>query len=1383
MATKKTQAARGGKAARKTASTSPGEGRFCSVLGVILLAMGVFAGYLVWMDGGASGPANQTIALLREGLRGIAGMISYVMPVMLGAMGVIVMFVGRKRVRPLRALFICVGALVFCGVWHVFVARDIAQTMLTDSYREFIKASYEEGVRTCRGAGALGALTSWHLYKLLDVWGAAIALICVLLIIAVCLSRTSMREVGQALTERISGGMDEYRERRQVRGREKAELRAQSLERRVAREERERELRQQRRLNMEQERERRLDAEQRRRELERRRRELERQDMPRAGEYDDDDEMTSQARPSRLHAPRRAAGRGARAGAEHEHGAAAPATDAPPWDEPAQDAPDADAAVESEQSGAQAHPAQPRPEVRPVAEEALESAKSRSRGDMEAYNQALREHMAQEGVPMFLDKRVPGRALTSAGVAPLNTAEQSPEAASAAARMVFRGYDEPGKARVDDDSVYMASGYTMSRPPESTAGVLDLSAAQWQEPQTTRVDELIRAGRAQAAAPAEPGEPTLRPLRHERDYAQDARRAAHGSSAVRRIAGSRLRDEALRAESMQEGANAQAAAHVDVRPLDEVPAARSDVPEWAAPAPAAREVAEFGYGAAQAGQAAGAPGGAARGYSPAPGSAYAAGTGYDHGMPYERYGEPYSVPGDVHGDAARPAPQAQSAGWTQPVAGYQPVSAAQATGQAQPLGAAQAAGQSQPMNAAQAAGQAQPVNGDQAAGQAQPVNAAQAAGQAQPVNAAQATSQAQPVYTAQAVGQAQVVSAAQSVAPAGSASDELPDELPEFEPLPELDERHVQAVRDAEAGVQSTAGQPAYDAQSDAAAHASVDTDGIAFDGYAGEGGVNEEIALQHTPEIVPETARRVAMYTPVEADLDKPLGDGTRLDGTPIRMPKPAMEEIPEDKPYFYPPIDLLHFSEGNGVSMQEQQQIDAEKALKLEQTLQSFGIQAKVVGVSRGPAVTRFEMTPAPGVRVSKISGLADDIALNLAATTVRIEAPIPGKSAVGIELPNEQREMVTLRDVLDSPEAARAQSKLAVALGKDNAGKLVIADIAKMPHVLIAGATGSGKSVCINTIIMSIIYRATPDEVRLILIDPKVVELSVYNGVPHLLIPVVTDPKKAASALNWAVLEMTERYQKFAERGVRDIKGFNHNLKDGEKPLPQIVVIIDELADLMMVAPGEVEDAICRLAQLARAAGIHLVIATQRPSVNVITGVIKANIPSRIAFTVASQVDSRTILDGAGAEKLLGRGDMLFFPQGVSKPQRVQGANVTDEEVNAVTEFIKSQHEAVYNPDILEQLECEDQSDAEKDERKDDECDPLLAQAVEIAVELGQVSISMLQRRMRIGYARAGRIVDEMTRRGIIGEADGAKPRMVLMSREEFRRLYGDNAGANS
>ncbi|MDO5323202.1 MAG: DNA translocase FtsK [Clostridia bacterium] len=490
-------------------------------------------------------------------------------------------------------------------------------------------------------------------------------------------------------------------------------------------------------------------------------------------------------------------------------------------------------------------------------------------------------------------------------------------------------------------------------------------------------------------------------------------------------------------------------------------------------------------------------------------------------------------------------------------------------------------------------------------------------------------------------------------------------------------------------------------------------------------------------------------------------------------RVPVPEPED--EEEIYDYPPIDLLEQGDQQKVT-QAHKEADMEKADMLIETLNSFGIDTRLVGIAHGPAVTRFELQPAPGVKVSRITSLSDDIALNLAAMSVRIEAPIPGKAAVGVEIPNDKVEMVRLRDVLECPEAKRHPSKIAVGLGKDNSGRYIVADIAKMPHVLIAGQTGSGKSVCINSIITSILYRATPEEVRMILIDPKVVELSIYNDIPHLIAPVVTDPKKAASALDWAVAEMGMRYKKFAERDVRDIKGYNKKLQPGEKIMPQMVIVIDELADLMMVCPGEVEDSICRLAQLARAAGMHLVIATQRPSVNVITGIIKANIPTRIAFSVASQVDSRTMIDHGGAEKLLGNGDMLFVPSGINKPLRVQGAWVSDEEVHAVVSYIKDRSETTYDEDVVEKIENSVRSDAEREEVAD-EYDPRLPEAVEIVVDMGQASTSMLQRRMRVGYARAGRLIDEMEKRGIISEADGSKPRNVLITREEFLAMFED------
>ncbi len=483
------------------------------------------------------------------------------------------------------------------------------------------------------------------------------------------------------------------------------------------------------------------------------------------------------------------------------------------------------------------------------------------------------------------------------------------------------------------------------------------------------------------------------------------------------------------------------------------------------------------------------------------------------------------------------------------------------------------------------------------------------------------------------------------------------------------------------------------------------------------------------------------------------------------------------EDENYEYPPVSIL--AKNSKKTTKTGAKALTEKATQLQRTLHSFGVSAKVENISVGPAITRYELKPAEGVRVSKIANLADDIALNLAAESIRIEAPIPGKQAVGIEIPNKEKESVPLRDVIESDEFENNKSKLTVALGKDVAGNIVLADIAKMPHVLIAGSTGSGKSVCINTIITSFIYNAKPSEVKLVMVDPKVVELSVYNGIPHLLIPVVTDPRKAAGALAWAVQEMDNRYNLFAEKGVRDLKGYNAAIERETEgtvgKLPQIVIIIDELADLMMVAAKEVEESICRLAQKARAAGMHLVIATQRPSVDVITGLIKANIPSRIAFAVSSQIDSRTILDQVGAEKLLGKGDMLFYPASASKPLRVQGAFVSDNEVEKIVDFVKSNGVASYNEDILEEIEKSNKSDGQiEKEAEEDDTDPLLMDAIDVVVEIGQASTSFIQRKFKVGYARAGRIIDQMEARGIISGYEGSKPRKVLITMERLNEL---------
>lgn len=490
----------------------------------------------------------------------------------------------------------------------------------------------------------------------------------------------------------------------------------------------------------------------------------------------------------------------------------------------------------------------------------------------------------------------------------------------------------------------------------------------------------------------------------------------------------------------------------------------------------------------------------------------------------------------------------------------------------------------------------------------------------------------------------------------------------------------------------------------------------------------------------------------------------------------------VAADKPYEYPPVTLLA-QNTNKKKVNDRENNDT--ARKLKETLQSFGVNVTVTDVSCGPAVTRYELQPEQGVKVGKIVSLADDIKLNLAATDIRIEAPIPGKAAVGIEVPNKEAGSVFLRELIESEEFKKHPSAIAFGVGKDIAGKVIVADIAKMPHLLIAGATGSGKSVCINTIIMSIIYRARPDEVKLIMVDPKVVELSVYNGIPHLMIPVVTDPKKASQALNWAVAEMTDRYNKFASLGVRDLKGYNAKIsklpadENGATPvtLPQIVIIIDELADLMMVAPGEVEDAICRLAQLARACGIHLVIATQRPSVNVITGLIKANVPSRIAFSVSSGVDSRTILDMNGAEKLLGKGDMLFYPSGYQKPVRVQGAFVSDKEVADVVEFFtsKQQEEVVYDEKVVQAVNTPSMSESQA---FGGERDAYFEEAGRFMIEKEKASIGLIQRYYKVGYQRAARIVDQLCDAGVVGPEMGTKPRKILMTMEEFEEFLKNN-----
>lgn len=494
------------------------------------------------------------------------------------------------------------------------------------------------------------------------------------------------------------------------------------------------------------------------------------------------------------------------------------------------------------------------------------------------------------------------------------------------------------------------------------------------------------------------------------------------------------------------------------------------------------------------------------------------------------------------------------------------------------------------------------------------------------------------------------------------------------------------------------------------------------------------------------------------------------------------------EEKPqpvYHTPPLSLLKRGRKSGGDSDAHLRATA---LKLEQTLQNFGVGVHVTNASCGPSVTRYELQPEQGVKVSRIVGLADDIKLNLAVADLRIEAPIPGKAAVGIEVPNNENTAVMLRDLLESREFQSGKSPISFAVGKDIAGKVVVADIAKMPHLLVAGATGSGKSVCINTLIMSIIYKADPDDVKLILVDPKVVELSVYNGIPHLMIPVVTDPKKAAGALNWAVAEMEKRYKLFAQYNVRDLKGFNEKVEKGEteevkKKLPQIVIIIDELADLMMVAPGEVEGAICRLAQLARAAGLHLILATQRPSVNVITGLIKANMPSRIAFSVSSGVDSRTIIDMNGAEKLLGKGDMLFYPSGYPKPVRVQGSFVSDKEVQEVVDFLISNNgNTSYSDELEEHMNSSAvlTGAAAGPEGGGDERDTYFAEAGRLIIDKEKASIGMLQRMFKIGFNRAARIMDQLSEAGVVGPEEGTKPRKVLMTKEEFEEYITENQG---
>ena len=568
-------------------------------------------------------------------------------------------------------------------------------------------------------------------------------------------------------------------------------------------------------------------------------------------------------------------------------------------------------------------------------------------------------------------------------------------------------------------------------------------------------------------------------------------------------------------------------------------------------------------------------------------------------------------------------------------------------------------------------------------------------------------------------------------------------------------------------------------------------------EGYARRRKAKEEVVEEPADEIDEETLDATEKFNELqEANAALNVEPEEEDDTVEMLSPEEAEKELKEelksanDEPvqeaiYHYPPLTLLdRGAAGEDARIQDGDRMATGKLLV--NTLKDFGISTELGDVTCGPSVTRYELVPSAGVKISRITGLSDDIALRLATTGVRIEAPIPNKAAVGIEVPNKARRTVRLRSLLDTNEYRSAKGKLTVALGQDIEGRIVMADLAKMPHLLIAGTTGSGKSVCTNSMIQSVLFRARPDEVKMILIDPKKVEFGVYNGIPHLLIPVVTDPRKAAAALGWAVNEMLKRYQMFADAKARDIGDYNELArKNGEfPPLPLIMIVIDELADLMMAAGNEVEDSICRLAQMARAAGMHMVIATQRPSVDVITGLIKGNIPSRLALTVASGVDSRTILDSVGAEKLLGNGDMLFMPVGQSKPLRVQGCYVSNQEVERVIEFLKNGgQEQEYDQQIMEEIEKQAASTGKSAGRDDDggdgdDTDEALPQAIEIAVEAGSISTSMLQRKLRFGYARAGRIIDQMEQRGIIGPSEGSKPRKVLITRQQWIEMSMNN-----
>ncbi len=573
--------------------------------------------------------------------------------------------------------------------------------------------------------------------------------------------------------------------------------------------------------------------------------------------------------------------------------------------------------------------------------------------------------------------------------------------------------------------------------------------------------------------------------------------------------------------------------------------------------------------------------------------------------------------------------------------------------------------------------------------------------------------------------------------------------------------------------------------------------------GLYGEGAVNKpqesySTQIGNSMAVDPNKKRVSASLKPSEEPLHAGSNEKQQTDKENVQITPVAQTQVTEmpktPKKYIFPSIDLLKSMKKNSSGDSEREL--RETASRLQQTLTSFGVKATITDISQGPSVTRYELQPEVGVKVSKIVGLADDIKLNLAATDIRIEAPIPGKAAVGIEVPNKENSAVSLRELFEAKEYKDFKANLAFAVGKDIGGQVVVTDIAKMPHMLIAGSTGSGKSVCINTIIMSILYKAHPDDVKLIMVDPKVVELSVYNQIPHLLMPVVTDPKKASSALHWGVVEMTERYKKFADLNVRDLKGFNEKVDrmlENNEPgapdkMPQIVIIVDELADLMMVCPGEVEESICRLAQLARAAGIHLIIATQRPSVDVITGLIKANMPSRVAFAVSSGVDSRTILDMNGAEKLLGKGDMLFYPQGYPKPARIQGAFVSDDEVSAVVEFIKKQGyvsgsggniEEIVNSMSAQSASGGAQGAGGATEDAGSDLDQYFVEAGRFIIEKDKASIGMLQRVFKIGFNRAARIMDQLCEAGVVGEEEGTKPRKILMSIEQFEAYIGGDS----